>query len=100
MVTRTGIEPAPGRGGTGTYDASDGAGPSSIEPPDASGCVGTELDGTIGGEIPSAIPSFLEACARFAADAAARGDVIRARKHIEKAVRVAALPENREARAG
>jgi len=41
--------------------------------------------------LPSAVPSFLEACARLAGEAAARGDFDRARALIEKAARVAAL---------
>jgi hypothetical protein len=46
-------------------------------------------------ELPSAIPAFLEACAKLAADAAARGDHARAREVIEVAVRMAAIPEGR-----
>ena len=41
--------------------------------------------------LPSAVPSFLEACARLAAEAAARHDFARASELIEKAARVAAL---------
>ena len=41
--------------------------------------------------LPSAVPSFLEACAKQAGEAAARGDFDRARALIEKAARVAAL---------
>ena len=41
--------------------------------------------------LPSAVPSFLEACARLAGEAAARGDFDRARALIDKAARVAAL---------
>jgi hypothetical protein len=39
------------------------------------------------------VPSFLEACARLAGDAAAHGDFDRARVLIEKAARVAALED-------
>ncbi len=41
--------------------------------------------------LPSAVPSFLEACAKLAGEAATRGDFDRARELIEKAARVAAL---------
>jgi hypothetical protein len=41
--------------------------------------------------LPSAVPSFLQACAQLAAEAASRGDFERARDLIEKAARVAAL---------
>jgi hypothetical protein len=41
--------------------------------------------------LPSAVPSFLEACAKLAGEAAARGDFNRARELVEKAARVAAL---------
>ena len=43
--------------------------------------------------LPSAVPSFLEACAKLAGEAAARGDFGRARALVEKAARVAALRE-------
>jgi len=43
--------------------------------------------------LPSAVPSFLEACAKLAGEAAARGDFVRARELIEKAARVAAVRE-------
>jgi hypothetical protein len=43
--------------------------------------------------LPSVVPSFLEACARLAGEAAARGDFARARELIEKAARVAQLGE-------
>jgi len=46
-----------------------------------------------GRPLPSAVPSFLEACARLASDAAARGDFVRARALIDKAARVAQLRE-------
>lgn len=42
-------------------------------------------------DLPSSVPSFLEACAKLAGEAAARGDFVRARELIEKAARVAAL---------
>lgn len=42
-------------------------------------------------ELPSAVPSFLEACGRLASAAAARGDYRRAGELIEKAARVAEL---------
>lgn len=38
--------------------------------------------------LPSAVPSFLEACALLAARAAAEGDLLRTRELIEKAARV------------
>ena len=41
--------------------------------------------------LPSPVPSFLEACARLASDAAMRGDFVRARDLIEKAGRVVNL---------
>jgi hypothetical protein len=41
--------------------------------------------------LPSAVPSFLQACAQLASEAASRGDFQRARDLIEKAARVAAL---------
>jgi len=43
--------------------------------------------------LPSAVPSFLEACAKLALEAATRGDYIRARELIEKAARVAELQD-------
>ena len=43
--------------------------------------------------LPSAVPSFLEACARLASEAAMRGDFVRARELIEKAARVTELVE-------
>ena len=43
--------------------------------------------------LPSPIPSFLEACARLAGEAAMRGDFVRARELIEKAARVTELVE-------
>lgn len=46
-----------------------------------------------GPTLPSAVPSFLEACARLASEAAARRDFARARDLIEKAARVAALAD-------
>jgi len=46
-----------------------------------------------GRPLPSSVPSFLEACARLASEAAARGDFVRARELIEKAARVAQLRE-------
>ncbi len=42
-------------------------------------------------ELPSAIPAFLEACAKLANEAAARGDVTTAQELIAKAARAAAL---------
>lgn len=95
MVTRTGLESAPGHVATGTYetwpgDISGGFGPRSGAPicpdaaADASRC-GPDAS------LPSPVPSFLEACGRLAAEAAARGDFDRARELIEKAARVAAL---------
>ena len=41
----------------------------------------------------SPVPSFLEACARLASEAAERGDFVRARELIDKAARVAQLRE-------
>jgi hypothetical protein len=90
MVTRTGLESAPGREPTATYDDRDGAGPGSTEPPDASGRVATAPHDDA---LPSAVPSFLEACAKLAGEAAARGDFARARELVEKAARVAELRE-------
>jgi len=51
---------------------------------------------TTGGaaELPSGIPSFLEACGKLAAEAAARGDLTRARDLVEKSIRVAALQQD------
>jgi hypothetical protein len=88
MVTRTGLESACGHASTGTYEARDGAGRGGTGPADASGRVATDTDGT---GLPSAVPSFLEACAKLAGEAAARGDFTRARELVEKAARVAAL---------
>jgi hypothetical protein len=60
----------------------------------------TEAEGTRGeavtrdpdpDHLPSAIPSFLEACSRLATKAAERGDFDRALELIAKAARVAAL---------
>jgi len=41
--------------------------------------------------LPSPLPSFLEACARLAIEAASRGDFAGARELMEKAERVASL---------
>jgi len=43
------------------------------------------------GELPSAIPAFLEACAKLAGNAASRGDLVGAREIIGKAARAAEL---------
>jgi hypothetical protein len=48
--------------------------------------------------LPSAVPSFLEACARLAARAAAEGDFDRARGLIEKASRVAEMGDASDTR--
>jgi len=51
----------------------------------ARGAIASE--GAAGIELPTAVPAFLEACAKLAADAAARGDVAGAREIIDKAAR-------------
>ncbi len=43
--------------------------------------------------LPSAVPSFLEACAKLAGQAAAEGDFERAKMLIQKAASVAQLAE-------
>ena len=45
--------------------------------------------------LPSAVPSFLEACARLAGRAAAEGNFAKARELIEKAARVAEIDPRR-----
>ena len=45
------------------------------------------------GELPSALPSFLEACTNLAVSAAERGDFTRAVELMQKAAQVAALRE-------
>ncbi len=63
--------------------------------PDAgiSGCARpVEAVGAI--ELPSAIPSFIEACAKLAGVAAGRRDVAAAKDLLEKARRVAALRDD------
>jgi hypothetical protein len=44
--------------------------------------------------LPSAVPSFLEACAKLGAEAAERGDFARAVELMQKAARVAALKDD------
>jgi hypothetical protein len=44
-------------------------------------------------DLPSAVPSFLEACALLAQQAAERGDFAKAVELMQKAARVAALRE-------
>jgi len=88
---RTGLESALGPGATGTYEYRHRAGPASTQPPDASARVATELHANTLPDLPSAIPSFLEACAKLAAEATARGDIFAAREAVEKAARVASL---------
>jgi hypothetical protein len=53
----------------------------------------TENGGAGGAPLPSAVPSFLEACASLAQRAAERGDFERAVELMQKAARVAALRE-------
>lgn len=60
----------------------------------ASSVVGQGANGLLDGpdaSDPSPLPSFLEACARLAIEAAARGDFARARELMERAERVASL---------
>ncbi len=46
-----------------------------------------EMGGAV--ELPSAIPSFIEACGKLAGEAAARGDLEQAREILERAARAA-----------
>ncbi len=52
------------------------------------------VKGAAGVELPSAIPAFLEACGRLAAQAARRGNLTTARDFADKGARVAALEEH------
>jgi hypothetical protein len=87
MVTPTGLESASGGVLSGTYVSAPDAGDSSTRTtcrphaPDAAG-------------LPSAVPSFLEACARLAGRAAAEGNFAKARELIEKAARVAEIGQD------
>jgi hypothetical protein len=64
----------------------------------AAGAAGAKISGGArrgkgagGRELPSGIPAFLEACAKVAGEAVARGDLARARELFASAARVAAL---------
>jgi hypothetical protein len=84
LVTPTGLESAATLGTSRTLLAAPDLGPSCtlredvLDRPDPSG-------------LPSAVPSFLEACASLASQAAAHGDFERAKVLIEKAAQVARL---------
>ena len=58
------------------------------------------LKGAAGVELPSAIPAFLEACGKLAAEAAQRGDLSKARDLADKAAQVAALHQRDAITAG
>jgi hypothetical protein len=93
LVTRTGIECPSFQGFSGPDEAPRDAGQGSTGPHDASGRVPTQLDVK---RLPSAVPSFMEACAKLAGEAAARGDFDRARALIVKAGQAAALADTAE----
>jgi hypothetical protein len=83
-VTPTGIESGSGGVVSGAYEPAPDAGPGSRRTP--GGPHAQDADG-----LPSAVPSFLEACARLAGRAAEVGDFARAREVIEKALQVAEM---------
>ena len=72
---------------TGPYDAGDQAGNGCRQPSDASDAA----------PLASAVPAYLEACARMAADAAGKGELERARVLITRAALVSALEAERRA---
>ncbi len=81
---------APDLRGSGGVDARDGAGSSDAprEPAAATRGAGATCD-----PLPSSIPSFLEACAKLASEAAAQHDLERACDLIHKAAKAAALAD-------
>jgi hypothetical protein len=84
LVTPTGLEGANSPVFTELYASSGDPAPSvtwPVDGPDASGPSG----------LPSPLPSFLEACARLAIEAASRGDFEGGRELLEKAERAAAF---------
>jgi hypothetical protein len=84
LVTPTGLEGADSPVFTKLYASPGDPEPSVTRPldgPDASDPAG----------LPSPLPSFLEACARLAIEAASQGDFARARELMEKAERVASV---------
>jgi len=83
-VTPTGIESGFPGVASGTYEPAPDAGDGSTRT--SGGPHAPDADG-----LPSAVPCFLEACARLAGRAAEAGDFARARELIEKAARVAEL---------
>jgi hypothetical protein len=86
MVTPTGLESGVFPVVSGPHAAVEVTGQRSTWPTDASHWPDKDA-------LPSAVPSFLEACARLASEAAMRGDFIRARNLIERAARVTELAE-------
>ena len=84
LVTPTGLEGAISPVFIDLYASSGDPAPSVTWPadgPDASDPSG----------LPNPLPSFLEACARLAIEAASQGDFARARELMEKAERAASL---------
>jgi len=86
MVTPTGLEDAEGSRVSRLLIVPSDDAPGSTQPTVAS-------DQSHQAALPSPVPSFLEACAKLAGEAAARGDFVRARELIEKAARVAELQQ-------
>ncbi len=86
MVTPTGLESAERSVASSSLLAAPDLGPARTERD-----VASDLRDRSG--LPSAVPSFLEACAKLAGQAAAEGDFERAKMLIEKAARVAQLAE-------
>ena len=84
LVTPTGLEGAFSPVFTGSYAFPGDPAPSVTRPLDGPGA--SDPSG-----LPSPLPSFLEACARLAIEAASRGDFAGARELMEKAERVASL---------
>jgi len=86
MVTPTGLESGERSSTSSALLAARDLGPTRTERADAS-------DLTDPSGLPSAVPSFLEACARLAGQAAQEGDFERAKLLIEKAARTALLAQ-------
>jgi hypothetical protein len=84
LVTPTGLEGGVFADVSGVYAFSGDPAPSVTLPLD-----GTDASDPAG--LPSPLPSFLEACAQLAIEAASRGDFARGRELMEKAERVASL---------
>ena len=90
MVTPTGLESLQLQAVTSVNATLDASGGGSTQTADASRRDATEPDGWSYREPPSAVPSFIEACAKLAAFAAGRGDMERALALVEMAAKAGA----------